>query len=545
MTPERGLLPEFEEDIFINYNHDDNESYTDLRGWVDVMHESLEIRLKQIVGEQPKIWRDNLMTGNQMLHDTIVVRLSKTAFLVSVLSPSYINSDWCKLELNEFYARASERGGIKLNDKSRIFKVVKTPIGSNDPRIDPLAGTDLPFELRTLLQESLGYNFFELDDKGRPLEFWPELSKELRQKFHARLEDLAQDIKDFVLKCQQTQSVVAGGATIPREDPATTPSPQVVVGAANCKTTVYLAETTPELCDDRNEVKRMLQQHNYQVLPDENLPFEADQLFEEKVQGYLNQSALSIHLIGADHTRITAAEPEIQTALNLQHQLAARRVRKQHALAMTRGENDPEYSRLIWMPVGLTSQEAKYQEFIDYLQNDPAAYENAEVLCGAKLEDLKTTIQKRLKFSREERDVKGHGKRVYLICDKQDKEAVVPLQNYLQESEYEVLLPFADDGQVLSKHRENLRTCDGVLVFYGSVNTMSYKLVELRKVGALRDSKPLLAKGIYVAGPETEQKKAFDTDEATVIKNFGEFSPELIRPFLEEFETGVPVTAGA
>src|SRR6185312_12908688 len=100
MTPQRSFLPNFEEDIFINYDHDDNQAVmTTFRGWVDTMHESLERRLTQLVGEKPKMWRDILMEGTQPLTETIVGRLSKTAFLVSVLSPSYVKSKWCKDEL--------------------------------------------------------------------------------------------------------------------------------------------------------------------------------------------------------------------------------------------------------------------------------------------------------------------------------------------------------------------------------------------------------------------------------------------------------------
>jgi hypothetical protein len=231
--------------------------------------------------------------------------------------------------------------------------------------------------------------------------------------------------------------------------------------------------------------------------------------------------------------------------LNFQHQLAGVRVRKQHELAMSRADNDPEYSRLIWMPAGLTGQDPSYQEFIEYLQNDPAVYENAEVLYGANLEDLKTIVQKRLKFSREENIGKGKGKRVYLICDKQDMEAALPLQTFLTRQKFEVMLPFKAGGQVVSGHKENLRLCDAVLIFYGSTNTMEWKLKDLRRIDVFRDNRPLLAKGIYVAGPETDQKRAFDTIEALVMKNFGEFSLESLSPFLKQVETIAPFAKGA
>jgi len=504
---QKALLPNFEEDIFINYCHRDNQaliSDSDFKGWVDTMHESLKRRLTMLIGETPKIWRDIFITGTDMLTEAIVIRLSKTAFLVSVLSPSYVKSEWCQKELNEFYKRARENGGIRINNKSRIFKVVKTPIGDNDPRIDPLAESKLPLELRNLLQESVGYRFYETDEKGKLCEFWPELSKEYQKKFLERLEDLAQDIKDFI-KFQQT------------------------AGSNNIKNNIYLAETTPELAEDRNQIKRALQQHNYRVLPDENLPFEPE-AFSEKVNGYLRDSSLSIHLIGADHTTIKAEDESVQGQLNLQHQLAAERVRKQHELAMNRSENDPDYSRLVWIPSPLAPREGKYREFITYLENDPAVYENAEVLCGSKLEDLKTILQRKLKFNHEQSN--GNKKRVYLIFDKQDKDAATPLEDFLQRQNYDVLLSFKENAQV--RHTENLKTCDAVLVVYGSQSRMEYRLTELRKFEVARGDKPFLAKGIYVAGPETADKQKFTTDQALVMKGFGEFAPDSLKPFLEK-----------
>jgi hypothetical protein len=122
-------------------------------------------------------------------------------------------------------------------------------------------------------------------------------------------------------------------------------------------------------------------------------------------------------------------------------------------------------------------------------------------------------------------------------------EATAPLQASLRNQSHEVLLPFKEGGQVVSGHKENLRSCDAVLIFYGSANTMEWKLRDLKKIDVFRDNKPLLAKGIYIAGPETEQKKAFDTSEALVMKNFGEFSLDSLMPFLQQVDSVGPIYA--
>lgn len=507
------VLPDFEDDIFISYAHADNQTLLkNFKGFVDKVHERLELRLRQLIGEKPKIWRDVLLEGSHQLTETIVVRLSKTVFLVCVLSPGYVNSEWCKKELNEFYENASRNKGIKINNRSRIFKIVKTPIGM-DPRVDPLEGTGVCEELRGILQESLGYEFFEFDKMtGRLREYSAEYGDEFELKHAIKVEDLAQDIVRFI-NDQEFQKC----------------------STAKC---VYLAETTPELKDEREEIRRNLLQHGYNVLPSENLPNESveSEAFVTRVSEYLRRCPLSIHLIGAD---FNGGNSE----LNLLHQLAANKMRKQHELAMCRAENDPEYVRLIWMPAGLTQRERVNEDFVAYLENDPAVHENADVLNGDKLEDVKTLLQRRLKITSAESPGKVDGKRIYIMCDKADTNAVIPLKEFLQERNHEVLLPFAHGNQMVRPHSENMRLCDAVLVFYGTSNTIQYKVKELKKMSVVRQNKPLVAKGIFIGGPETDDKKKFTTEEALTMSCFGDFSPAALKPFLDQLEESIFVAA--
>lgn len=483
---------------FISYSHLD-------KVWVDAMYERLVSRLAEHLGEKPKIWRDVRLRGDDEFANVLVVELLNTAFLVSVLSPGYVKSEWCLKELTEFCRNAAERGGVKVSNKSKVFKVMKSPI--DDLIEDNNCGPGLR-ELRELLHQFLGYEFYERDySSGRVREFRHDLGQESLLKFMAKLEDLSVDIRDFI---KRQKAVMPETVTVDAKS-------------------VYLAETTPEMQDERNEIKRTLQLHNYNVLPDESLPY--DELeFAKKVENYLKNSLLSIHLVGRDYTTLPA-DDSLYDTLTLQHQVGAQRVRRQHELAMARGEQNPTYSRLIWMPEGLKVQGQTYKRFLDYLQNDPGVYEGAEVLLsGTKLEDFKKIIQERLKIGGEQSNQKS----VYLICDKQDMEAVAPLESYLNSLNYKVNLPFSANSQVVVGHTQNLRTCDGVMIFYGSVDTMEWKLKDLRRIAGFRENKPVLSKAVYVAGPETEQKKLFSSPEALVMKNFGQFSPDSIQPFLNQ-----------
>jgi hypothetical protein len=49
---------QFEKDIFISYAHIDDEPLSEgLNGWISDFHKSLEVRLAQLLGKRPVIWR--------------------------------------------------------------------------------------------------------------------------------------------------------------------------------------------------------------------------------------------------------------------------------------------------------------------------------------------------------------------------------------------------------------------------------------------------------------------------------------------------------
>src|SRR5215831_17460384 len=121
-----GYVGGFENDIFISYAHIDNQPLMEgHQGWVSTFHQALAIRLQQLLGGEPKIWRDPHLKGHEYFSDTIVIQLPHVAVLVLILSPPYVCSEWCVRELREFCQHAEQTGGLRLGDKARIFKVVK------------------------------------------------------------------------------------------------------------------------------------------------------------------------------------------------------------------------------------------------------------------------------------------------------------------------------------------------------------------------------------------------------------------------------------
>jgi TIR domain len=486
----------FSHHLFISYAHIDNRSFSGGdRGWIDLLHERLEIRLAQLLGKPPKIWRDRKLKGYEVFDETIVIELSRSAILISIISPRYIESDYCRSEIENFFRAANQSGGVQLGDKRRVMRVVKTFV--------PL--DEHPEGLRDLLP----YEFYERNEaSGRIYEFDHEISAhgDKDRRYWNKFEDLAWDLHELIkyLEDSDASSSPASGVTI------------------------YLAETTSDLIEVRDKVRRELAQYGHSILPDKALPLEAT-AFQTAVRDYLKRSSLSVHLIGEHYGVI----PEMETERSV--------VRLQEELALERGDA-ADFSRLIWIPPGLQPRDERQRRFVLDLQNSFASHNGSELL-QIKVEDLKTIIQAKLTQTPKHTAASSNGAgpvRIYLICDQQDADSAQPVATYLLDQGYEAILPLSEgtDAEILEDHKENLLMCDAVLIFQGraSESWLRMKLRELLKLPGYGRSAPLLAKGVYMGLPSTPLKERFNTLDACVIKNFGEFNPSSLDPFVAQIK---------
>ena len=75
-------------DVFISYAHIDNQSLVEgEKGWVDQFHYALEVRLKQLLHKQARIWRDPEIEGNRIFDEALTNRIRETPILLSIFSP--------------------------------------------------------------------------------------------------------------------------------------------------------------------------------------------------------------------------------------------------------------------------------------------------------------------------------------------------------------------------------------------------------------------------------------------------------------------------
>lgn len=494
---------QFDSDLLISYAHLDDEALSEGQsGWIANLHRLLRIRIGQLLGREPNIWRDPDLQGNDDFASAIEAKLFKVATLVTVLSPRYVQSEWCNREVHEFCRVCESRGGLHVGTKSRVFKVVKTPV--------PLERH--PRELQPLL----GYEFYVVDKQtGRPRELSQIFGPEAERQFLTRLDDLAYDVAKLLEELQ------AAGDAAP---------PALAVASRG---TVYLAETSADLREEREAVKRDLVRNGYEVLPDRPLPLIASEL-EAAVREQLARSTLAVHLVGTGYGVVP--DGTTRSLVVLQHELAA----------ASSGAGGPE--RLIWIPPRLEVEDPRQQEFLDFLRTSPTVHDRAELL-EVPLEELKSAVHLKLappaaaKREAAPAAAAGPGQpaRIYLIADQRDAEAARPLEDALFERGCEVILPLfdGDEEEVRLEHEETLRTCDAVLLYYGESGEpwLRRKLREIQKSAGQGREQPLLARSIYLASPPSPQKERFRTLEALVVREAPQgFEPAVLDPFLAAIE---------
>jgi hypothetical protein len=410
-------------EIFISYAHADNEfpryesrDWEGTRGWVECFYDALG-KMLQRLRRGTQIWRDasGRIKGASALTPTIKDGIEKASILIAIHSPAYAASQWCEDELRFFRESSTARGGLRVGNMLRVFKI----------NLRPAAGESFLTRVPELA-DNPGYDFFR-NVNGYPLEFEPPRGAELGKRFCDAINILASDLVE-----------VLQGRTSPV--PAT-------------GTRVYLAETAPDCNELRSNLYGELTQFGHTVLPRTN--YEHGLEYASRVRAELRTARLSIHAIGES----LGESIEGRSIAEIQYDLAG-----EEALQRS------DFSRLTWLVPGSASLEPRQDEFIDRLRSTDAS------VVVASVEDMKTLIKKHLEVkplevkppARQKTSLGHDVKIVYLVFEPPDEENAAPLKDWLFEQGLEVLEPARTGG--VRAHNINLRDSHGALIYYGQVN---------------------------------------------------------------------------
>jgi len=506
IPPQRNTKMKFANHLFISYARLDNAK-TDENGpgWVDRFHTALKGYLGYEIGDEARIWRDPELRANEELADEIAAQLPKTALLVSLISPRYLKSDWCLTEIKKFCEAAEAQGGLVIDNKMRICRVM----------LMPLETAELREKLPGKLKDQLGYPFYDKEEGGRFVRLDPRFGEKYKSAFNLKLAGLAAELAEVINKLEADEKAAPGSKP---PEPSGPPKP-----------VIYLAECSWDRENDRDKIWSELRATGYTVLPEQGarLP-DLEQEYAAEVEQLMDRSQLSVHIVGASGGTVLNG-PGRRDAVQFQNEIAAR---KSEASGLP---------RLIWLPAA-TSQQPEQQSFIDALRSK-AELQRGGDLIEDNLEAFKNSLRIVLKKLEEPPPKKAEApnageQMIYLLCVPGDRPATVALRKFLRSKGFDVQLPVfeGDAASVRQSHDELLNRCDAVLIFYGAGNE-AWKWTtrnDLEKIKSSRKEKPLLSVYTYLSSPKTDHKQDYiDMGEPNVINGLDGFSEAAIQPFLD------------
>jgi len=439
----------FEHDIFISYasaNGKENQATTE---WTLKFCEYLTIVMNRLYEKKPVILlHDDLRVRQTMLGENIRDVFAKTAVFVTILSPEYAKSPAYLKDLDEVYKSLHQDGN---NINHRIFKVLTFP-----------ATTENEFDC---LKEGIDYNFFEINRYSKKANTFDLNGKNGPQdKFWSKLVDLAYDIAEIL----QNLSGANGLKIKSTQAPA-----------------VFLAETTFDLSENRDMLRRELQYLGFRVLPMTTIPEDAEKS-KQVIDQILDQSIMTVHLLGAwygeflKNSKYSFIDFQIKTVKDY---IASK-------------SNSHKPNQIIWIPNDIKPTDQRQALYLKRLKRDEA--QHMTEIIETPFEVFKTILNTRLNelISPEAKPVAEKNK-LYVIYEKSSGGKMAEYTSILKAKGFDIMESNENGGDFfpLSKHIYNLLTADAVLIYKGN-STMEWlnsKIRDLVKAPGYGKSKPFRA----------------------------------------------------
>jgi hypothetical protein len=256
-------IQEFTNDVFVSYAHADNEPNPVGFCWVNKFVEHLEIELRRRLGgtQDLKFYFDEKSLRSSDHLRVLLENVRTSAAFVAILSPSYTARTWTRDELTAFGSSAGEPG--------RLFAIEVLPIDERD---------GIPEQIAHLHRIRF---WWTEPPKEVPYTVTPTVPPDNR--YITRLQDLAECLRTQLREMANPQ----GGRS---------QSPSIEARATN-PNTVLLAQTTDDLDEDREQVRRYLHQYGLTVLPDRIYP-QGGLEFAAAFRSDIKKASLFVHLLG-------------------------------------------------------------------------------------------------------------------------------------------------------------------------------------------------------------------------------------------------------
>ena len=257
------FVPNMQLDVFISYAKKDDEALPGMReGWVSMLVNMLDNMLDTKLGNTPhRLWKSPL--EDLPLPEQLQSVVEQSAIFIVILSSNYLKCEPCLAELDTFLKQTA-------NVSHRTLIIEREAV--TRPAI---------------LAENLSYKFLINEAAGNPFNV----------EYHQKLNDLTCQLENLLKSLKSTDDMHF--------------NPAFDVSEA---TTVFLAEVTDDLEEQRDALKRYLNQQGIQVLPLKTYLFVPD--IEQALEQDFRQCELFIQLL-SDKTGKGYPQLQYETATHV------------------------------------------------------------------------------------------------------------------------------------------------------------------------------------------------------------------------------------
>jgi hypothetical protein len=472
--------------IFISYARDDDAANPDMpgsKGFVTFLHGQLLHAFTQHGPDRPRIWRDlERIDSGEPFRPPIEEALANSSILVVVLSRNWMARPYCRWELDYFASCWRHEG--ELSVRRRIIIVNKRHVE--------------PDKRPSLLQGQEGFAFSTRDDPdsiGLEREYYGPTGPVDDRYWQAvrRLTARLLKVTTGRAEVQQTASASANGRTI------------------------FVAKPAIDMRKPYDRMVAELRRRGFAVVPDPDADLKYDGSAGSMINDALASSELAVHLLGEDAGEVASPEGSI-----VKFQLVS-------AAAVALRADQPAgraFRRIMWVPEFMDVESGKlstkrdpqrvlkrfdrqiksdkvvgstFSRFVAFLDQHLERSEHAP----AAIEGIET----------DPKTVRADSK-IYVYHDKKDSDSAFDVaQSLKQQYQVQPLMPAFDGPRALQDqlHRQYLRECDSVIVYWGSApeawtKAKAYELFDWRTLGRSRKFK---RRGLLAGPPPGQHKRRF------------------------------------
>jgi hypothetical protein len=514
----------FKYDVFISYAHaDDEPHHATEKKWVTVLCDALSSRYRSRTGDPLRVWRDPLLRPGQVFDPVILERVRESAILLPIVSPSFIKSDYCLKEFQEFVQKAQhDPAGLVNQHKHRVLPLVKHPYGKV-----ARPGSPAVAEMIRTFESIQEHRFYRTNVDS-------QITCELNCHNDGRLFDEQVDkLVDAIDEILQT----IRAATETTGDPVPEATPPVPADDPSVKV-IYVALTAQSMKDEREKLLKELKgrQHfknlRIKILPDEEidvreLQLKSCQAFETLVNDYIGRSHLSVHITNEVYGAIPEGSNTKKSLVEIQYEAAV-----QHS----KRRPDGDFHCVVRKAATTTPAEPEQVQFFDRMEQDARQQPQVQLFTQRNFQDFVSFVEEKIVSQARKQEVilsvdGSDTKYVYFIYDKSDRNNTRTKELAMRfSSHYEMLYPVfpesVDQAKVVSHHEDQLMQCDGVIIYHGSsTDSWCHSILgEVRKAKLQRQEmkkhrKDIIAKTVLIDDPrESKLMHTFNSKEFLVLQ---------------------------